>query len=261
MVESRLIYMNPAEFDPSASAASARPLPRYRQVKQRLAELLREGKWRHGQAIPSEPLLAQRFGVSIGTLRKAIDELVAENILEREQGRGTFVRSHTRDYMLNVFFQLVDADGRKELPQIELLSFARWRADAGTAERLRLAPGSPVLRLRNLLTLDGRPTVYDDVRLPAARFGGLTARELSERDMTLYGLLQQRFGITVVRIVEHLEAVAATRDIARLLGVPAGHPLLRIVRTAYSHGGEPTDTRLRWVRTGARRYESVLGQR
>ena len=182
---------------------------------------------------------------------------MAENILEREQGRGTFVRSHTRDYMLNVFFQLVDAEGRKELPQIELLSFARWRADAGTAQRLRLAPGSPVLRLRNLLTLDGQPTVYDDVRLPAARFAGLTARELSERDITLYGLLQQRFGITVVRIVEHLEAVAATRDIARLLGVPAGHPLLKIVRTAYSHGGEPTDTRLRWVRTGARRYESA----
>ena len=134
MVESQVIYMNHAERE-TASTASARPLPRYREVKQRLAELLREGKWRHGQAIPSEPLLAQRFGVSIGTLRKAVDELVAENILEREQGRGTFVRSHTRDYMLNVFFQLVDAEGRKELPQIELLSFARWRADAGTAER------------------------------------------------------------------------------------------------------------------------------
>jgi GntR family transcriptional regulator len=260
MVESEVLYMNPPGNEASTSA-STRALPRYRQVKQQLAELLREGKWRHGQAIPSEPLLAQRFGVSIGTVRKAVDELVAENILEREHGRGTCVRSHTRDYMLNVFFQLVDAGGRKELPQIELLSFARWRADAGTVDRLRLTPGSPVLRLRNLLTLDGRPTVYDDVRLPAARFSGLTARELSERDMTLYGLLQQRFGITVVRIVEHLEAVAATRDIARLLGVPAGHPLLKIVRTAYSHGGEPTDTRLRWVRTGARRYESVLGQR
>lgn len=237
------------------------PLPRYRQIKQELTELLRQGKWRHGQAIPSEPLLAQRFAASIGTLRKAVDELVAENILVREQGRGTFVKSHTRDYMLNAFFQLVDADGRKELPRVELLSFARWRADVKTAERLGIARGSAVLRVRNLLSLDGRPTVYDDIRLPAARFPDLTAKALAERDTTIYGLMQQRYGITVVRIVEHLDAVAAAADVAALLGLPSGAPLLRIVRTACSHGGEPTDTRLRYVRTGARRYESVLGQR
>ncbi|MBA3590405.1 MAG: GntR family transcriptional regulator [Methylibium sp.] len=244
-----------------ATPSASKPLPRYRQIKQQLAELLREGKWRHGQALPSEPLLAQRFGASIGTVRKAIDELVAENIVVREQGRGTFVKSHTRDYMLNVFFQLVDDAGRKELPRHQLLSFVRWRADVKTAERLGVAPGSAVLRLRNLLALDGKPTVYDDIRLPAARFAGLTANELSERDTTLYGLMQQRFGITVVRIVEHLEAVAAPADVAALLAVTAGHPLLRIVRTGYSYGGEAADTRLRYVRTGARRYESVLGQR
>jgi GntR family transcriptional regulator len=236
-------------------------LPRYRQIKQALAELLREGKWRHGQAIPSEPLLAQRFGASIGTVRKAIDELVAENIVVREQGRGTFVKSHTRDYMLNVFFHLVDEEGRKELPRIRLLSYARGRADAKTAQRLGVAPGAPILRVRNLLTLDGRPTVYDDIRLPAARFPDLTANELSDRDTTIYGLMQQRFGITVVRIIEHLEAVAAPRDIAQLLRVPAGYPLMKIVRTAFSYGGEATDTRERYVRTGKRRYESVLGQR
>lgn len=245
----------------TSSPSSSKSLPRYREIKHQLAELLRQGKWRHGQALPSEPLLAQRFAASIGTVRKAIDELVAENIVVREQGRGTFVKSHTRDYMLNVFFQLVDDEGRKELPRSELLSFARWRADAKTAERLGVAAGSTVLRLRNLLTLDGQPTIYDDIRLPAARFAGLTANELSERDTTIYGLLQQRFGITVVRIVENLDAVAAPRDIAALLSIAAGHPLLRIMRTAYSYGGEPAETRMRYVRTGARRYESVLGQR
>lgn len=236
-------------------------LPRYREIKQRLADLLREGKWRHGQAIPSEPQLAHRFDASIGTIRKAIDELVAENILVREQGRGTFVKSHTRDYMLNVFFQLVDVDGKKELPRIELLSFERMRADARTAEQLNIAPGAAVLRIRNRLELDRRPTIVDDIRLPAARAPGLTARELAERDTTIYGLLQQKYGITVVRIVEHLEALPAPAEIATLLGVERGTPLLRIVRVAHAYSGEPTDVRVRWVRTGARRYESVLGQR
>lgn len=236
-------------------------MPQYRRVKQGIVELLRQGKWRHAQAIPSEPLLAQRFAVSIGTVRRAVEELVAENILVREQGRGTFVKSHTRDYMLNVFFQLVDAQGRKELPHAELLSFERRRCDVATAQRLGVAPGSAVLRLRNLLTLDGRATVYDDIRLPAARYPGLGAHELAQRDVTLYGLLQQRFGVTVVRIVEHLEAVAAAPDVAALLGVPAGHPLLRIVRTGHGYDGDAVETRVRHVRTGARRYESVLGQR
>lgn len=236
-------------------------VPRYRAIKLALAAALREGKWRHGQAIPSEPLLAQRFRASIGTVRRAIDELVAENILVREHGRGTFVKSHTRDYMLDAFFQLVDREGRKQLPTVILLSFGRGRADAGTAARLRIARGSPVLRVSHLLSLGGRPTVHDEIRLPAQRFPGLGATELSERDATLYALLQQRFDVTVVRVVEHLEAVAAPAAAARALGIPPGHPVLRIERTGYSYEGEPTDTRIRHAVTGARRYESVLGRR
>ena len=78
----------------------------YKRVKYAITELLRQNKWRHNQAIPSEPILAARYLVSIGTIRRAINELVAENILVREQGRGTFVVSHTPDYMLNVFLGL-----------------------------------------------------------------------------------------------------------------------------------------------------------
>jgi len=240
-------------------ATPTAPLPRYRQIKLALVELLRDGKWKHGQAIPSEPLLAQRFAVSIGTVRKAVDELVAENILVREQGRGTFVKSHTRDYMLNAFFQIVDRQGHKELPRIHLVSFGKWRADATTAALLKVPARSTVLRVRNLLTIDGRPTVFDDIRLPPERFPGLTPNELSERDMTIYGLMQQRYGVTVVRLVEHLEAVGAPAAIAEQLEVETGHPLLRIERTAYSYEGEPADMRLRYIRTGLRRYESVLG--
>lgn len=236
-------------------------VPRYRAIKLALAAALREGKWRHGQAIPSEPLLARRFGASIGTVRRAVDELVAENILVREHGRGTFVKSHTRDYMLDAFFQLVDREGRKELPAVTLLSFGRGRADAGTAARLRIAHGSPVLRVSHLLSLDGRPTVHDEIRLPAQRFAGLNADDLSAREGSLYALLQERFEVTVVRVVEHLESVAAPAAAARALGIPAGHPVLRIERTGYSHDGEPTDTRVRHAVTGARRYESVLGRR
>ena len=239
---------------------AARAVPRYRQLKQAIAGLLRDGKWKHGQAIPSEPQLAARFAVSIGTVRKAIDGLVDEGILVREQGRGTFVRSHTRDTMLEAFFNFVDARGVKELPQVELLSFRRGRCDPASAARLGIRPGSAVLRIRDVLRLRGVPTLLDDIRMPAALVPGLTAQQMSERHWTIYALLQSRYGLTVVRVEETLEAVRADAEAARHLQVAPGTPLLRIARTAFAYGGRAVDTRVRWVRTGAWKYRSVLGR-
>lgn len=77
--------------------------PLYKEVKLRLTRGLAAGEWKPGEAIPSEARLAERFNVSIGTIRKAIDELVAERILVRQQGRGTFVASHTEgDHMIHI---------------------------------------------------------------------------------------------------------------------------------------------------------------
>ena len=74
--------------------------PLYKDVKRRLTEALTRGEWKPGDAIPAERLLSERCGTSIGTVRRAIDELVAENILIRQQGRGTYVASHNRDRLL-----------------------------------------------------------------------------------------------------------------------------------------------------------------
>jgi GntR family transcriptional regulator len=237
-----------------------KPVPRYRAIKQAIAGLLRDGKWKHGQAIPSEPQLAARFDASIGTVRKAIDGLVDEGILVREQGRGTFVRSHTRDTMLEAFFNFVDAHGIKELPQVELLGFRRARCDRPSAERLGVAPGSAVLRMRHVLSLRGVPTLLDDIRMPAALVPGLTAQDLAERHWTIYALLQRRYGLTVVRVEEAIAAVPADADAAQHLRVRHGTPLLHITRTAFAYGGRAVDTRVRRVRTGAWTYRSVLGR-
>lgn len=232
----------------------------YRRVKQQITEALRQGKWKHGQRIASEPQLAARYGVSVGTVRKAVGELEAENILVREQGRGTFVVSHTRDYMLNVFFRIVDHDGRKELPTMQLLSMKRGRADRLTAERLRLAPRAAVVDIEALLSLQQRPTILDRIRLPARMFEELGEHLFKTRDGTLYGLFQERFGITVVRADEFITAVAAGEREARLLGVARGAPLLRILRTAYTYKDVPVDLRVRLIDASHHGYSSVLGK-
>lgn len=234
--------------------------PRYLQVKRQLIEALRKGRWKHGQKLPSEPQLAERHGVSVGTVRRAVGELVAENILLREQGSGTYVRSHTRDYMLDVFFRIVGRDGRKELPTTALLDLRRARADAETARQLRLAPRAAVIRVDTLLTLRGRPTILDRMHLPARLFPDLGASLFTRRDGTVYGFFQQHYGITVVRAEEFITAVGAGAEEATLLGVPGGTALLRIVRTAYTYKDQPVDTRVRLVACGAHGYLSTLGR-
>lgn len=235
-------------------------LPLYKELKQLLTQSLAAGEWQPGVALPSETRLAERFGVSIGTVRKAIDELVAGRILVRHQGRGTFVASHNARRSLFHFFHIVPADGAKEQPQTELLSFERARADADSAARLNIAAGASVFRIRNLLLLRGSPVVLDEITLPAERFPRLNEKVFRERDSTIYQLYQERYGINVVRSAERLSAALADRTSARLLGVAVGAPLLRIRRTALTYHNVPVELRLSLVNTAEHEYFSDLGK-
>jgi GntR family transcriptional regulator len=240
----------------AAGTPSAQPL--YKEVKLRLTQGLMAGEWPPGQAIPSEARLAERFGVSLGTVRKAIDELVAEKILVRQQGRGTFVAAHTPDRTLFYFFHVAGRDGRKETPQTELLSFARGRADADEAAKLGISRGERVLRIRNLLRLSGDPVVIDDIVIAAQSVPGLDEAGFAGRDGTIYGLYQARYGINVIRISERLSATLADRESARVLGVAAATPLLRIARVAYTYHDRPVEMRHSLVDTTAHEYVSDL---
>jgi GntR family transcriptional regulator len=241
-------------------AVPAAPLPLYKEVKRRLADALHQGIWRHGQALPPEPALAHRFGASIGTLRRAVGELVAEGILVRRQGSGTFVASHTRDVMLTRFFRIVDRDGNKRFPHSQTLSFRRATADAGSAQALRIRVGAPLLQIDALLHLDGMPVIFDRIRLPGALFPDMTKEVFSERDTTIYALYQSRYDITVVRIEESITAALADARVRTLLRLPPPAAVLRIARTAYAHRDTPVDARVRFVNTAHHRYLSVLGQ-
>ena len=236
------------------------PLPLYKEVKRLLTQSLAAGEWTPGAALPSETRLAQRYRVSIGTVRKAMDELVAERILLRHQGRGTFVASHNARRMLFHFFHIVPAGGGREQPQTELLSFRRAKADADSAARLNIAPGAPVFRISNLLRLGGSPVVLDEITLPAQRFPRLSERIFRDRDSTIYQLYQERYGINVVRSAERLSAALADRASAKLLGVPAGSPLLRIKRVALSYHNLPVELRTSLVNTAQHEYFSDLGK-
>jgi GntR family transcriptional regulator len=242
----------------AAGTPTAAPL--YKEVKRLLTASLQAREWQPGEALPSETRLAQRFHVSIGTLRKAVDELVAEQVLVRQQGRGTFVATHGPSRLMFQFFRIVRADGEKQLPVPELLGFERGRAEAHEAAALRIPPGERVLRVRNLLRLGGEPIVLDDIVLAQRLFPDLGEKAFRERDSTIYNLYQTRYGINVVHASERLRATAADRASARILKVEPGAPLLEIHRVAMTYHGAPVELRRSLVDTRHHAYSSELGK-
>jgi GntR family transcriptional regulator len=235
--------------------------PLYKEVKRRLTASIAQGEWQAGAALPSETRLAQRFSVSIGTLRKAIDEMVAERIVVRHQGRGTFVASHGANRLMFHFFHVVPRGDRvREYPETTTLAFRRTRAEPAEAAALRLAAGGPVFRVRNLLSLAGRPAILDDLVLPQALYPDLTEKIFTQRDNTIYHLYQSRYGINVLRTSERLSAALAGADAAKLLGVKKGAPLLEINRVALSYHNAPVELRRSLVDTREHEYLSDLGR-
>ena len=233
--------------------------PLYKEVKRRLTESLGTGEWKPGEAIPAEPRLAQRFGVSIGTLRKAIDELVAENVLLRQQGRGTFVASHRGEGMRFLYFNIVGQDGSRHYPEVRLEDFQRTRAGEGAGRELAIPPKTAVIAFRNSLWLDGAPVGVDDITVPAAAFPGLSLARLRARDNTIYHLYEHGFGVSVMRVAETLRSVAAPTDIAGLLELPPDAPLLLVRRVAFTLDDRPVEYRLSWVNTARHEYRRDAG--
>jgi GntR family transcriptional regulator len=234
--------------------------PLYKEIKRQLMEALTRGEWKGGEAIPAERRLAERYGISIGTVRKAIDELVAENILIRQQGRGTFVAAHTRDRLLFYFFHIVPEAGPKAYPDVQFVSFVRGKADRDIAPRLQIDAGDPVVRIRNRLRLSGGPIMIDDIAIPASRFAGLTELQFRDRASTIYNLYQEAFGVSVVRTSERLRATLADADSAHLLDVPRGAPLLQIRRVAFTYNAVPVEYRVSLVNTEHHEYWSEIGR-
>jgi len=236
-------------------------LPLYRRAKRSLLQAIEAGGCTPGEALPSETILAAALRVSVGTLRHAVDELVAEHILVRQQGRGTFVATHDADRFLFQFFHVERSDGLREAPLVELLAFGRQRAEPDAARALRLHEGDPVLAFENRLSLQGRPVVHDRIVLPALLFRGLTEKRLRERPGTLYQLYQSDFAVTVVRAAERARAAAADRAAARVLGVRQGSPVLEVRRTALAFGERPVEYRVSVVDTGRHDYVHTLSRR
>jgi GntR family transcriptional regulator len=246
---------------PADAGRTGRPAvfsPLYQQIKDLLVQGLERGEWKPGELIPSEIELAARFQVSQGTVRKAVDELAAEHLVVRRQGKGTFVATHHEARAQYRFLRVVPDEG-EPLPAVSrFLECRRTRATADIARLLDLRTGDPLVYLRRLLTFDGTPIVLDDIWLPGATFKGLTAERLAEYKGPLYGLFETEFGTRMIRAEERIRAVAAEADVARLLQIAPGAPLLLVERVSYTYGERPVEVRRGLSVTTRHHYRNTL---
>jgi GntR family transcriptional regulator len=230
--------------------------PLYRQVKERLVRRIAAGEWQAGRIIPSEFQIAAELAVSQGTVRKALDEMTAENLLVRRQGVGTFVASHDEDRILFQFFKLTRDDGAREFPDSQVLSVERARAEASEAQRLALARNAHVVRIHRLRSLGGAVAISEHIAVPAARFPDLERADPVPNN--LYGLYGERYGVTVARATESLKAVPCPAPDAALMGIAPGMPVLVIDRLAADLDGQEVEWRVSLCRTDRFHYLSDL---
>jgi len=258
MPGTRALAPEPPEQSAGAMGGGPAFSPLYQQIKTLLLRSLQAGEWQPGQAIPSEAELALRFRVSQGTVRKAIDELAAENLLLRRQGKGTFVSTHDEEQTRYRFLRLApDAGGPPNLAR-RLLQCHRMRSSGEVASALGLAPGAPVVEVRRLL-LDGeRPVVLDDLWLHGELFKGLTGEVLAQWRGPLYRLFELQFSVRMIRAEEKIRAVAAGPEDAALLAVPAGSPLLLVERRSFTYGDRPVELRRGLYQTDHHHYRNEL---
>jgi GntR family transcriptional regulator len=240
------------------TAPSFQPL--YVQIKGLLERSLEAGEWRPGEAIPSETELAGRFGVSQGTVRKAIDALAGENLVVRRQGKGTFVATHTEEHAsMFRFLRIRRNDGKDEYPASKLVDIRRAKASAETARLLELKPGEGVIVLRRILEYGGEPVVLDEITLPAALFRGLTRAKYDAYDGSMYSFFETQFGVRMLKAQEKLRAIAADAASASLLHVAPGTPLLAVDRVTFTFGERPVEVRRGLCSTRAHHYANELG--
>ena len=233
--------------------------PLYLQIKGLMERALEAGEWGPGAAIPAEVALATRFGVSQGTVRKAIGALANENLLVRKQGKGTFVATHTEERASNFrFLRVRRNDGQAEYPGNRLVDLRRAKAGAESARRLGIRVGDGVFVLRRVLDLAGRPTVLDDITLPAVLFSGLTRARYAAYPGSMYGFFEQVFGVRMLRAEERLTAVAADAASAELLDVEPGTPLLAVDRVSFTYGDRPVEVRRGLCATRHAHYWNTL---
>lgn len=230
--------------------------PLYQQVRDLLVARIASGVWRPAEALPSEQTLAVQLGVSQGTVRKALDSLASDNLVERRQGKGTYVVEHTQESAQFRFFKIAYPTGDRAMPSCRKSLITRRLAKPVERERLSLGGDAEVFQIKRDRYIDDALSVREVIVIPAALFHRLDQR--APLPNTLYTLYQSEYGVSIVSASEQIQSVAANKEDSAALNLRPGDPILQIDRTAYDITGRAIELRQSRFATGKLIYSVEL---
>ena len=229
----------------SANRFSVRPL--YLQVRDALLEQITSGVWHPGFVMPNEGDLAREFGVSAGTIRKALDILEGERVLTRKAGRGTTVNDQGAGKLANRFCNIVGTHSSPITARVTVGSITEEVPNEIDRARLRLQPCHKVYRVRRLHLHDDRPFMVEDVSLPSDLFPGLIERPEAAERVTV---LAQRYGILLRRAEERLSMAVAEPTFAEALQISVGSPVTVLDRVVFALDERAVERRVAYCNFG-----------
>ena len=231
--------------------------PLYQQVRKLLLSRIAEGVWRESETLPSEHALAIEFGVSQGTIRKALDSLAADRLIERRQGKGTFIAQHTPESAQFRFFKLnSDTTGDRAVPRCDRSTISKRKANATERTALDLQTGEQIFCILRTRFVEDEPMLHEQIVVAVALMPDLSAyRPLPN---TLYNFYQSRYNTIVSNAKEKIKAVAAEKNHAQILEVTQGAPLLLVERRAFGLNNCPVEYRRTFYRTDQHHYSIDL---
>lgn len=216
------------------------PIPRYYQIHRNIVEMIESGMLTEGEALPSERVLSEAYGVHRMTLRQAIDSLARSGFVRVEHGVGTFVRNPgLAQFMPDSlgFSERIRNAGKH--PSSRVLAIDVIPASPTAQQQLRLPPNSQVIALRRLRLANDEPLIIETSYLPHARFSALAVQDLERR--SLYDLLKQLYQVRITSTERTLEPTLLRSDEADLFGLPAGFPAMLVHITAFAEDESPVE--------------------
>ncbi|MGR3269603.1 GntR family transcriptional regulator [Thalassococcus profundi] len=237
-------------------AAGDMRLPAYIRLRDSLSSRIARGEWTPETPIPSEGRLAREFKVSVGTVRKAVDGLVDEGLLERRQGSGTYLRGPSFNATLFRFFAMRESDGSApSIPSSQLILRSAVKAPQAAAAALGTDEVIKIVRLRSL---SDQPVLFEEIYIPTARFEGFETLPEPALGPLLYPLYFEHFGVLVKRATDEVSFGTANETVAQQLRIQPGDPLAIIERTAFDIEDTPIEWRIASGSALGFRYRSEI---
>ena len=210
--------------------------------------------------LPSEDELAALYQVARGTIRQALSELSREHVIYRVHGKGTFVSAREREHVLDSlrFLSFWDEMVESSLEfQNKLLDVKRLTVKEAGCKHLNLCCESdPVISVRRVRTVDGKPIMYSNNNIPANLHPRIL--ECSDELISIHEMLKTRCGIDIDFAQRIIEFTSAPEEVAQIMGIPTWHPIIFVEQIVYDVQGRCIDDGFVWLRNENFRFSVTM---